>query len=65
MSSVPSQLKPGSGAVEAAVSVAAATPVRRKTVLRMLVSDTGACIALALVVLAIFGAFEGPRSCLT
>ena len=60
MSSVPSQLKPGSGAVEAAVSVAAATPVRRKTVLRMLVSDTGACIALALVVLAILGAAFAP-----
>lgn len=60
MSYVPSQLKPGSGAVEAAVSVAAATPVRRKTVLRMLVSDTGACIALALVVLAILGAAFAP-----
>lgn len=60
MSSVPSQLKPGSGAVEAAVSVAAATPVRRKTVLRMLVSDTGACIALAVVVLAILGAAFAP-----
>lgn len=60
MSSVTSPLQPGTSAVEAAVSVAAATPVRRKTVLRMLLSDVGACIALALVVLAILGAVFAP-----
>lgn len=60
MSSSTSPLQPGTAAVEAAVSIAAATPVRRKTVLRMLVSDVGACIALGLVVLAIFGAVFAP-----
>ncbi|MFJ5368217.1 ABC transporter permease [Bosea sp. CER48] len=60
MSSATSPLQPGSKAVEAAVSIAAAPPVRRKTVLRMLLSDVGACIALALVVLAIFGAVFAP-----
>ncbi|UZF91422.1 ABC transporter permease [Bosea sp. NBC_00550] len=60
MSSAISPLQPGASAVEAAVSVAAATPVRRKTVLRMLLSDVGACIALALVVLAILGAVFAP-----
>lgn len=53
-------LQPGAKTVEAAVSVAAATPVRRKTVLRMLISDVGSCIALALVVLAILGAIFAP-----
>lgn len=60
MSSATSPLQPGSKTVEAAVSVAAAAPVRRKTVLRMLLSDVGACVALALVVLAIFGAVFAP-----
>ena len=60
MSSAANPLQPGTAAVEAAVSVAAVAPVRRKTVLRMLLSDVGACIALALVVLAIFGAVFAP-----
>ena len=53
-------LQPGAKTVEAAVSVAAAPPVRRKTVLRMLLSDVGSCIALALVVLAILCAVLAP-----
>lgn len=60
MSSSTSPFQPGAKTVDAAVSVAAAAPVRRKTVLRMLLSDVGACIALALVVLAIFGAVFAP-----
>lgn len=60
MSSATSPFQPGAKTVEAAISVAAATPVRRKTVLRMLLSDVGACIALALVVLAILGAVFAP-----
>ena len=52
--------QPGAKTVEAAVSVAAAAPVRRKTVLRMLLSDVGSCIALALVVLAILCAVFAP-----
>jgi len=60
MSTATSPLQPGTAAVEAAVSVAAATPVRRKTVLRMLLSDVGACIALSLVVLAVLGAVFAP-----
>lgn len=60
MSSSIGPLQPGAKAVEAAVSIAAATPVRRKTVLRMLLSDVGACIALALVVLSILGALFAP-----
>lgn len=55
MSSPMNAFKPGAQTIEAAVS-AAATPVRRKTVLRMLMSDVGSCIALALVVLAILAA---------
>ncbi|MBD3848278.1 ABC transporter permease [Bosea sp. SSUT16] len=60
MSSSTSPLQPGAKAVEAAIGVAAAAPVRRKTVLRMLLSDVGACIALALVVLSILGAVFAP-----
>ncbi|MGO4171273.1 ABC transporter permease [Bosea sp. TAF32] len=60
MSSATSPFQPGAKTVEAAISVAAATPVRRKTVLRMLLSDVGACVALALVVLAILGAVFAP-----
>ncbi len=60
MSSSTSPLQPGAKAVEAAIGVAAAAPVRRKTVLRMLLSDVGACIALALVVLSILGAVLAP-----
>lgn len=55
-----SALQPGAGTVEAAVSVAAATPVRRKTVFRMLLSDVGSCVALTLVVLAVLGAMFAP-----
>lgn len=47
-------------AVDAALSTVAAIPVRRRSVLRMLVSDTGACIALALVALAVLGAVLAP-----
>lgn len=53
-------LQPGAKTVEAAVSVAAAAPVRRKTVFRMLLSDVGSCVALALVVLAILCATFAP-----
>lgn len=60
MSSPMNALQPGAKTVEAAVSVAAAAPVRRKTVLRMLMSDVGSCIALALVVLAILCAVFAP-----
>ncbi|QEL24411.1 ABC transporter permease [Bosea sp. F3-2] len=60
MSTAANPFQPGTAAVEAAVSVAAAAPVRRKTVLRMLLSDVGACIALALVVLAVLGAVFAP-----
>ena len=60
MSSPSSPFQPGAAAVEAAVSVAAAAPVRRRSVLRMLLSDVGACIALVLVVLAVFGAVFAP-----
>ena len=60
MSSAANPLQPGTAAVEAAIGLAAASPVRRKTVLRMLLSDVGACLALALVVLAILGAVFAP-----
>lgn len=60
MSSPMNMLQPGANTVEAAVSVAAATPVRRKTVLRMLLSDVGSCIALSLVVLAVLAAVFAP-----
>ncbi|CAH1661571.1 glutathione ABC transporter membrane subunit GsiD [Hyphomicrobiales bacterium] len=60
MSSSTSPFQPGVKTVDAAVSVAAAAPMRRKTVLRMLLSDVGACIALVLVVLAVFGAVFAP-----
>jgi peptide/nickel transport system permease protein len=53
-------LQPGATTVEAAVSVAAAGPLRRKTVFRMLLSDVGSCIALSLVVLAILCAVFAP-----
>ncbi|KRE11139.1 glutathione ABC transporter permease [Bosea sp. Root381] len=60
MSSSTNPFQPGAATVEAAVSVAAATPARRKSVLRMLLSDVGACIALAIVVLAVFAAVFAP-----
>ena len=53
-------LQPGAKTVEAAVSLAAAAPVRRKTVFRMLLSDAGSCVALALVVLAVLCAAFAP-----
>ncbi len=56
----PDALQQGASTVEAAVSLAAAAPVRRKTVLRMLLSDVGSCVALALVVLAVLCATFAP-----
>ncbi len=60
MSSTSDLLSRTPKAVDAALSTVAAIPVRRRSVLRMLVSDTGACIALALVVLAVLGAVLAP-----
>ncbi|CAM5772171.1 ABC transporter permease [Bosea minatitlanensis] len=60
MSSASDPLSRTPKAVDAALSIVAAAPVRRKSVLRMLLSDVGACIALALVVLAILGAVFAP-----
>ncbi|WP_353182411.1 ABC transporter permease [Bosea sp. (in: a-proteobacteria)] len=60
MSSTSDLLSRTPKAVDAALSTVAAIPVRRRSVLRMLVSDTGACIALALVVLAVLGAVFAP-----
>lgn len=60
MSSATNPLSRTPKAVEAALSTVAVAPVRRKTVLRMLLSDVGACLALALVVLAVLGAVFAP-----
>lgn len=60
MSSTSDLLSRTPKAVDAALSTVAAIPVRRRSVLRMLVSDTGACIALALVLLAVLGAVFAP-----
>lgn len=59
MSIVTDQIEKASGAADVAVVAAASAP-RRKSALRMLLSDVGACIALALVVLAVFGAVFAP-----
>lgn len=60
MSSATDPLSRTPKAVDAALSTVAAVPVRRTSILRMLLSDVGACIALALVVLAVLGAVFAP-----
>jgi ABC-type dipeptide/oligopeptide/nickel transport system permease subunit len=60
MSSTSDPLSRTPKAVEAALSTVPAAPLRRTSVLRMLLSDVGACVALALVVLAVLGALFAP-----
>lgn len=60
MSSATDPLSRTPKAVDAALSTVAAVPVRRTSILRMLLSDVGACIALTLVVLAVLGAVFAP-----
>ncbi len=60
MSSATDPLSRTPKAVDAALSTVAAVPVRRTSILRMLLSDVGACIALALVILAVLGAVFAP-----
>ena len=60
MSSATDPLSRTPKAVDAALSTVAAVPVRRTSILRMLLSDVGACIALAFVILAVLGAVFAP-----